>query len=280
MTEEATSYKNGIEFRIEYQREEYTKDSIVFVFDIYLNSKTIIDHIVTNNAKVVFKIQTGITAFTVDSNYEGRVSIEVSNDVIKSVDTVKITAYVVATNPLAIHYSNELDEVYKQDYVISIKKNDILGISNSESFNVSRLNTDFIRIVPREDQSSKGYKIVLENDNCIQVIVGTEFNMAYSVIRNNKKELCMIFNSNFVFEIFVYALTNLIYKYEDYKDYAWYGLFEQAFLQTTEYHSFTEFIEEAKDDEQINVDVIYDVAQKMVNNQIEKTVISSGVIEE
>ena len=136
----------------------------------------------------------------------------------------------------------------------------------------STRNNDFIKLSVSDELNGYGYSINYET-NYINVTVGPEFNEAYGTLKS-KRAICTIFDSHFVFEVFVYTLVDLVQQYEEYNESEWYILFEQIFLQVGEYKTFEEFIKSAKDDSVVNLSVIYDMAHKMINNQIENSLIS------
>ena len=165
------------------------------------------------------------------------------------------------------------------DYQVDIHKNQLLAISNSESLSYSTRNNDFIKFSTSEKMNGKGYVISFET-NFINVTIGNKLNAAYGVIKNNRKYVCPIFDSHLVFEVFVYTLMELVQNYDDYSESEWYKLFEQVFLQTAKYKTFQDFINSAKDDSGIDMSLIYEMAHRMTNNQIENSLISLSKYEE
>lgn len=277
---EASSYKEEIVYEITYIRSISVQDSITFEFNVHMNSSFISKLICDEKAKMILKVQTGIysTAFEVDI-LEGsfRCTLQLSD--IQSNDTLKFIGYVVANEEIVLSSNDEWLEIYDSNYCISLRKNAILAVSNEESLSYSTSNNDFIKFSVSNEQNGKGYKITF-GSNYINVTIGPDFNVAYGGVKNNRKEACMIFDSHLIFEVFVYTLIELVQQYEDYCESEWYKLFEQIFLQTGEFKTFNDFIRVAVDDEIIQVSEIYSMAQLMINNQIENSIISLSRLQE
>ena len=273
LTEEGYSYKEGIFFEILYLRSVCLSNSISFEFNIKMNSKTLKKQIDENKARMIMKAQTGIfsTAYNVDI-VEGNYKCTIGMSDIKSNDNIKFICYIVANDALSFDISDEINPVYGEDYRVNLKKNDILAVSNIETISYSTSNNDFIKFSVSDELNGYGYSINYET-NYINVTVGPEFNEAYGTLKS-KRDICTIFDSHLVFEVFVYTLVDLVQQYEEYNESEWYILFEQIFLQVGEYKTFEEFIKSAKDDSVVNLSVIYDMAHKMINNQIENSLIS------
>lgn len=280
LTEEGSSYKEGIVFEISYLRSVCLSDNISFEFNIKMNSKTLKKQIDENKAKMVMKAQTGIfsTAYNIDI-VEGNYKCTLGMSDIKSNDNIKFICYIVANDEVSFDMSDEINPVYGEEYRVNLKKNDILAVSNIETISYSTSNNDFIKFSVSDELNGNGYIINYET-NYINVTVGPEFNCAYGILKNNRRDICTIFDSHLVFEVFVYTLVDLVQQYEEYNESEWYMLFEQVFLQVGEYKTFEEFIKSAKDDSVVNLSVIYDMAHKMINNQIENSLISLSKYEE
>ena len=80
--------------------------------------------------------------------------------------------------------------------------------------------------------------------------------------------------------MFLYILIEVVQNYEDCKENTWFILFEQIFLQCSDYKDFDEFILDVLDDNKIDMNQIFYMAQVMVNNQIENSLITISRCEE
>ena len=170
-------------------------------------------------------------------------------------------------------YNNEMLDVYEGDNVIKIKKKNVLAISNVESVSSNTSNNDFIKFTVSDEMSGKGYAINIK-ENFINVVVGPEFNVSYGLVKNNNKDICTVFDSHLVFEVFVYLLVEITQDYEVHKNEEWYILFEQIFLQSSGYDDIETFINNVVDDTRIDMTQIFEVAQMLINNQLENTLIA------
>ncbi len=271
---EESSYRDEIKFDLEYINNYRSDDTITFEFNVKLNSTVIKDLILSGKARMIIRVQTGIfaTSYNVDTmNEKQSCNLKISN--IRSNDEITFVAYVVAVQKMTYYASQELIDLYDEDYQVELEKNSVLAISNTESLSYSTSNNDFIQYEVSKEMSGKGYKIRYET-NYIYVTVGPEFNQAYGVIKNNYKNVCSVFDAHLVFEVMVYTLFVLIQQYEDYCESDWYGLFEQLFLQCGKYKTFEKFIEEARDNDLINAELVYEMAHLLVNNQIENSIVT------
>lgn len=280
LEEENSSYIKDIVFELTYIRTFIVENIITFEFNIKMNSNYIKKLIDDEKAKIILKAQTGFYAESFDVKItDGNIKITILLDNIESNDTLKFVCYILANSDMCIEKSEEMIEIYDIDYKVWVKKYDVLGISNTENLSYSTNNNDFIKFSVSEEQNGKGYAIEYKT-NFINVRVGSEFNGAYGIVKNNKREACTIFDCHFVFEVLVYVLIDLVQRFDELYEEQWYKLFEQLFLQTGEYKSVEEFLKSARDDEILNLSVIYKLAHIMVNNQIENTIIAISKIEE
>ena len=279
LSDEGTSYKEDIFFEITYIRNSFLGEKIVFEFDINMNSECLKALLFENKAKMYIKLQSNICAFIVPIDVaEGKCYIDVEVSKIQSNDTLRFVAYILANEEMELSYHDEMLDIYKGEYKARVRRRDLLAKSNEEILSYNTSNNDFIKFSVMDELSGNGYCIKI-SENFINVGVGPEFNGAYGVVKNNNKEVCMVFDSHLVFEVFVFALVEFVQEYEDSKDKEVYSLFEQMFIQTSGYKDMESFITNVKDDGKIDMTQIYEVAHKMVNNQIENSIISVSKME-
>ncbi len=275
LTDEGSSYKEDIVFEILYTKNTCSNEKISFEFEIKLNSLYLTELVQLEKVKVLLKAQSNIIIKTEELNIvNGKFWFELDTERLQSNDTVFFQAYIVACEEIEIQYHNEFLEIYGADFSAKIRKNDVLALSNKEKLSYSTTNHNFIKFSVSNEQEGKGFRIEPE-ENYIKVVAGPKLNGAYGIIkRNNQKELCAVFDSHLVFEVFVYALVIVVQNYDDYKEREWCRLFEQIFVQSSGYENMESFAIDVLDEGRIDMGQIYFIAQKMVNNQIENSLIS------
>lgn len=278
---EASSYKEDISYEIVFLRNINMPGEIAFEFDIKMESQYLKTLIENNMAKIVMKVTTGLYSQCFEiSNLDSKFQCTVETGKLKSNDQLKFTSYILANERIELIHNDELISVYDEDYKVSVEKNSILGVSNTETLSYSTSNNDFIKFSVAEELKGRGYKIEYRSNN-INILVGPEMNLAYGVMKNNNREVCAVFDSHIVFEVFVYTLIELINHYDEYKDETWCTMFEQVLCQAEEsYESFELYCQDVKDDGCILIDKIYETAHKMINNQIEHSIIVASKYEE
>ncbi len=279
LNDEGSSYKEGVVFEITYVRNSFMGEKMIFELDVNMNSECLKTLILENRAKMYAKLQSNIFAFLVPIDVvEGKCYIDVEVSKIQANDTLRFVAYVLANEDIELAYHEEMLDIYQGDYIAKVRKKDVLAKSNEETLSYNSSNNDFIKFSVMDELSGNGYCIKI-NENFINVCVGPEFNGAYGIVKNNKKEVCNVFDSHLVFEVFVFALVEFVQEYEDSKNKEVYLLFEQIFMQTSGYKDMASFITNVMDDGKIDMAQIYEVAHKMVNNQIENSIIAVSKME-
>lgn len=279
LNDEGTSYKEGIVFEITYVRNSFLGEKIVFEFELNMNSEYLKALILENKAKMYVKVQSNIYAFVVPIDVtEGQCYIDVEVSKIQANDTLRFVAYILANEDIELSYHDEMLDIYQGEYKAAVRKKDVLAKSNEETLSYNTSNNDFIKFSVMDELAGKGYCIKI-NENFINVGVGPEFNGAYGIVKNNKKEVCTVFDSHLVFEVFVYALVEFVQEYEESKEKGVYLLLEQIFIQTSGYKDMEAFITNVLDDGKIDMAQIYEVAHKMVNNQVENSIIDVSKME-
>lgn len=274
LTYDGSSYKENIEYELTYVRSFSLSDSITFEFNLKMNSVVLKDLIESGNAKMIIKAQSGIFATSYDVDIvEGNYKCTLLLSNIQSNDTLKFTGYIIADKEMIYEANSELLDIYDVDYKVSLNKRAVLAISNVESLSYSTSNNDFIKFGVSDEQNGNGFRVGYET-NYINVTIGPGLNGAYGIVKNNRRDVCSIFDSHLVFEVFIHTLVDLVQQYDDYCETEWYKLFEQVFLQCGEYKTFEDFINSAKDNEIIDMPIIFEMAHKMINNQIENSLIS------
>lgn len=275
LTEVDSAYKKNIHFNIEYCKCEDLKGKIRLYVDAKLNSRTLCEKIEAGEAELVVKVITDIRAMLFRPQSIHHLQIEIENENIRTCDTIKIVAYVLAKKKFTLKINDEIEDYFGQGYCIDLSKGDVLAISNVEKLNYTLVSNDFIRIKGSQDFEGNGIGIRLANENNIDVMVGESFKHAYARIKD--PNFVPVIGSFMVFEAIVYALVEIAQRKDEYCEKEWYRMFDQAFQATGE--DLDEFIEKAYD-ETIDMAYVFQKAQQMMNNSIENSVISLGKLGE
>jgi len=279
LTEYDSSYEDEIKFILQYIDSQVIDEIIKLNFNLSLNSKSLMGLIKEQYAKLVVKVTTEMYSKTIDVSTEnGNVQLDLPIDLIKSSDSIDVVAMVVAEKDFELVDNDEIKRIYGSGYVVSIKRSYILGISNTEKLDYSTSNDEFIKFRISDEQDGKGFRVKLKGENFIEIVVGQRFNTAYAKIKKDGR-INRIFTSHIVFETFVYTLIELTQNRENYEETEWYKSFERMIKNNGE-ESLEQFVEKACDDGIINLELIYDMANKLINNQIENSLISISTIGE
>lgn len=275
LTEVDSSYKEDVKFNIEFLKYICKEDSIALSVGITLESSTLKQHIVDNNAEIVIKAVTGIWSllFHIDG-IQNNIEIKINNEDIKPNDSIKITSFIVAKTPFKLEISDEMEDLFGANYSIVLKKGDVLAISNDEKLNYNTTNNDFIMISGSEEMTGKGIRIRLNDENHIYILVGPEFKRAYATLNNPK--LSTALGSHLIFEAFVYTLVEIAQEKEDHSNKEWYRLFVQALEITGD--SLDDFKLKAMDGSKVDMSYVFEVAQAMISNSLETSTININKI--
>lgn len=270
LTETASAYKADRKFNINFSKHTFNQNELSIVLENMLSSDTLLDHISTHKAKIVVKVVTDIRSMMFHfSDFSERIEVKIKSEDIKANDTIKITAFIVAAKAFSLVVTDEMEDYFGENYSIALKKGDVLAVSNVEKLNYNTTTNDFIMIKSASDMTDKGLKIRLSNDNHIEILVGPEFKHAYATLKDPR--ISPLLGSHLVFEAFLYTLVEIAQGKEDHSHKEWYRLFSQAFEVTGD--TLDDFIQKAADDGGVDISYIYEVAQIMISNSLENTII-------
>lgn len=267
LLETESSYKDNIKFSLEFDKEFFSAKEVSFRFKVNLNSKYLLQHINEGALKVIVKLQSNIYINTTNVNVGDSAIVKVPVEKLMNNDTLKFTAYVLASEEFELKYNDELIDVYDAGYQEQVKKNGVLAISNQEVLSYNPNNNDFIKFAVDEDMKGKGYRIGFA-DKYINVYVSSEFNGAYGQIKNDPN-VSVIFGSHIIFEVFVYTLVEMVQR-DDIEE-EWYQLFVLMIEQQGE--SYDDFKSRAKDEDNVQMDEVFALAHLLTNYYIEKSII-------
>lgn len=270
LTEVDSSYKENVNFSIEFLKYDYDAGKVKLSLGINLTSESLKEYIKRGDAILVIKTVTNIRSQVHTlTEYQERAEILLESQNIRANDVIEITAYVIANSPFVLQMNNEIEEYFGDSFSITLRKGDLLAISNTEKLNYNTTNNDFIKIVGSSERNGQGIQIRL-NDNIIEILVGDDFKRSYVAVKDAK--ISPILNSHLIFEAIVYTLIEIAQRdKEEYCNCEWYRLFSQAYLTTGE------TLDDFKDkviDEGVDISYVYKVAQQMISNSLEMSVIN------
>lgn len=268
-----SAYRDEIRFEIKYKSHAFADDSLIIDLGISCNSKKLQDDFEQKKIKAIVKT-TLKTAAMCDACelINGDIRVIIPSEKILAYDTISIKAYLLAAEKMNMEWWEELSSDYPKDYCTEVRKNDVLAESNEEGFNSNPRNNNFIRFKEVENGDGSGIRIDLSNQNYIIIKVGHKFNEAYGKIKG-KEIIRNITNSHLLFEALVYILIELAQNRDEYVDMEWY-LGMQSTFDIKGFDDLDAFLDNVKEDG-IKIDLIYEVAQKMINNQIELSLIAA-----
>lgn len=270
LTEVDSSYKENVNFDIEFLKYDYDAGKVKLSLGINLTSEYLKEYIQRGDAKLVVKTVTSIRSqIHTLTEYQEHTEILLESQNVRANDVIEITAYVIANSPFVMQMNNEIEEYFGNGFSITLRKGDLLAISNTEKLNYNTTNNDFIKIVGSPERNGQGIQIRL-NDNIIEILVGDDFKRSYVAVKDVK--ISPILNSHLIFEAIVYTLIEIAQRdKEEYCNCEWYRLFSQAYLATGE------TLDDFKDkvlDEGVDISYVYKVAQQMISNSLEMSVIN------
>lgn len=270
LTEVDSSYKEGVSFNIEFIKYDYDEEKVKLSLGINLTSESLKEYIHRGDAKLVIKTVTNIRSQVHTlTEYQEHTELILESQNIRANDVIEITAFVIANNPFVLKMNSEIEDYFGNNYSITLRKGDLLAISNTEKLNYNTTNNDFIKIKGSPERNGQGIQIRL-NDNIIEILVGDEFKRSYAAVKDAK--ISPILNSHLIFEAIVYTLVEIAQRdKEEYCNCEWYRLFSQAYLATGE--TLDDFKEKVID-EGVDISYIYKVAQQMISNSLENSVIT------
>ena len=270
LTEVDSSYKENVNFSIEFLKYDYDAGKVKLSLGINLTSESLKEYIKRGDAILVIKTVTNIRSQVHTlTDYREHAEILLESQNIRANDVIEITVYVIANSPFVLQMNNEIEEYFGDSFSITLRKGDLLAISNTEKLNYNTTNNDFIKIVGSSERNGQGIQIRL-NDNIIEILVGDDFKRSYVAVKDAK--ISPILNSHLIFEAIVYTLIEIAQRdKEEYCNCEWYRLFSQAYLTTGE------TLDDFKDkviDEGVDISYVYKVAQQMISNSLEMSVIN------
>ena len=273
LTEVDSAYKKGINFNIEFSKYVCKNNTVKLSIGVALDSETLKKHIFENNAELIIKAATDIRSLVFHTkNLCENLDIEINTEDIRANDTITLTAFVVAKTNFEFVVTDEMEDYFGENFSILLKKGDVLAISNNEKLNYNTTSNDFIIIRASDEMTGKGIKITLNDENHICILVSPEFKRAYATL--NDPKILTTLSSHILFEAFVYTLVEIAQEKEDYSNKEWYRLFSQALEVTGD--NIDEFKRSAMDGRDIDMPYVFQVAQDMISNSLETSIINAS----
>lgn len=263
-----TAYKNDIIFELECTKTMPGTDKLECELSYILLSDSIKKLIADSKADIYIKIKTSIIS-KMEKLQSERIIIDYND--IAEVDDIKLTLYVLARKGCVIESNEELDDIYGDEYSFQLRDNDVVAISNTEKLVYSLNGSDFIKFKTEDSRDGHGIRIDCNDNNYINIWVGKNFNEAYAKIKNDL-ELRNVINTNILFECFTYVLLEIIQNKSEHIEKEWFYLFEQ--MMNIIGTDVDEFVAKSKDGDTINLEYVYSVAQELMNNELEKSIIA------
>ena len=274
LTVEDSAYKDGINFELSYKKEVIDGKNMVCEIEYSLTS-TYLNSLLSNGlASLYVKVLTSMYSKMIKlEGYKFKIPFEK----IAEVDVIQITLYVLAEDGCEIKQCDEIKDIYGKNYYIKLRKNDILAISNTEKLDYNLNGNDFIKFKTVEGQEGNGIRISCSEENYLNILVGNSFNAAYTKVKS-KVNIRDSINAHILFEAFVFTLVEIAQYQEQYENKEWYKVFVQIMASID--LDVDEFINKAIDDGKVVMEYIFEMAQKMINNEIENSIIRISKMEE
>ena len=274
LTAEESAYIEEVEFNLQYKKEVIDKKYMECEIGYTLTSAYLTDLIERGNAILYVKVSTSMYSKMIKLNgYKFKIPLEK----IAEIDVIDITLYLLAEEGCEIKACKEINSIYGTDYRIKLRKNDVLAISNTEKLDYKLNGNDFIKFTTVEEQEGNGIKINCSEENFLNINVGKSFNTAYKKLKN-KVNIRDSVNAHILFETFVYTLVEIAQYKDEYESKEWFKVFTQIMASID--LEIDDFINKAIDDGKVIMEYIFVIAQKMLNNEIENSIIRISKMEE
>lgn len=267
LTPDESSYSEDIVFDVEFENYSIEEGFVTCTIKYNLASNYINSIIDNGNAEMYVNVESNMYSKTSLLNDNScSIPLEKLNDI----DKIRVTLYVLAKEGLELNSNDEWDDIYDDNYRIKLKSKDIIAVSNTTELDYLLKGNDFIKFTTVKEQEGKGIKVNCNGDNFILIQVGDSFNKAYAKVKSNEF-LRDTLNAHILFEAFCSILIKIVQDNEYYSERTWYEVVEQI-LSSIDVE-IEDLIMKAKDGDKIDVDYIFSVAQDIINNEIERSII-------
>ncbi|HHX70263.1 MAG TPA: hypothetical protein GX708_19705 [Gallicola sp.] len=282
--DDTSGYNDNSILEIAYDDYEILSNNIQINVDLTLVSNTIKTWFINESAELFIKMCNDIYQVTEkivlkdycykENGYYDNVYIKMPLEYFTENDELKIVAYIVAKKNFQFIYNDEFDSIFNvENFLYEINKNDILAISNEISLTYNAT-IDLIKICKSDKHDGKGYEIILNSPDYIQIMVSPQFNNAYAKISNYQKKVSNLISANLAFSAISYALTQICLSEnkEDYKEKIWYKKLYNSIPKNNICDDLDDFIEE-KGPDNFNIAEIYEYTHIIISNFIEKSIL-------
>lgn len=280
--ERNSAYLENIKFEIGIAESIYEQNCVKLKLNINLNSNVLLHLLGKDILYIGIKIRTNLrTVFrkVKPSVVNSSAQIGIPSNTLERNDGIKCTAYLIANKDFEYLYNEELKQYFEKTFKFQFKKEDLLAESNTAVASYSLNSEPFVSLNQIEGQDGKGLKFSIEGHNYINIQIGKVLNEAFSHIQKGNKPIRAkgVLNSIFIFDALVYAIFKLIQSKnpQNSKDKEWYKAIEFCYSNSDleDYESFSNFIDAMIED--TDVDEIFKVAQRIVNNCIERSIVNA-----
>lgn len=274
-----SSYKPEYTFDINITNSEnaFENDGKIHLkLNIVMNSNNLRKLIDKGIAIIAIKAMSAHISETHNFNYfSENVEIIFDPNNLKKIDSITLTAYVIANTSYIMSYNDELYDVY-QGYDFDFHKGEILAQSNIDKLDYNASGQPFIKVVQKTDQIGFRYNV---GENILSVLVSPKLNEAFhtaSLCTTNINPSAIL-NSFIAFTSITNALLKVavegVAKYEDTE---WFKALDYNFVNSQYNNDLSEYLNNMKDDlDSSAIDSIFETVQEILNNGLEKKIIAS-----
>lgn len=277
--EENSSYKKEYTFKLSVLDSCVENETVQIIFSAELNSSVIRTLLEKKEASFGIKITTEIKSyyFEFDINTNPMV-VNLKKAELLRIDKIKCRAYVIAEQEIDYLWNNELKDYYEKEYVFHFNKKQVMAESDEEKLDYKSKAESFIKLCKADFQEGKGMFFSVDGANVIQIKVGPQLLENYSKLQSNEKKFVVkdIMNSFMALTSITYALLRIITdgsdKLSNYKEKEWFKALSSSYSDD-KYESLEDFINTMID--VIDINEIYRISQKILNNQVEMKIIDT-----
>ncbi|MDY4145374.1 MAG: hypothetical protein SOY54_04015 [Bacilli bacterium] len=271
-----SSYNPNCSFEIvDIDDAQFLNNNFIIKLQITLQSKTLEKYLNNNDCNIYISYTTDTSRRMIKiDNKDIDYSLQIPINILKSVDTINIYAYVISEKEFKMEFTDEMDQDYDVGQPLFITKKDILAISNNLEFLYNRTGETIIQFTEIKDENFKDFKIDLSGENYINIQISHTINEGYQRIKSSKnKSNIGILNTSFVHFALVYTLSILASEgIDEHKNKRWFRILVQVFSARN--IDIKNELQEMSGN--LDMNKIYDYVQKFMNNCFEQSIILAG----
>jgi len=271
-----SGYKDDFYFTIESCGNQILNNNFEVSLSINLNSSNLSKLLKERKANLYIKVYADIYKNAFLSSFDNAINITIPINELLNNDTITITAYLLANENFDLKWNDEMEDVYKVVDSYSVRKNDILAISNFIKFYYYDSSESLIKLQKEEGLENKGFLISIKSPNYITIRVSPELNEAYAILRNSNEKKHIV-NSTFAFIAISSALIQLANQIDfnddyNYKEFPWFKVIENSFkLKGINLDDILDQYNENKD-----INIIFENTHIFINNNFERAFVEAS----